>query len=250
MILPGTTYKTNKDLKVQGTIHFKKSYSEGFEFNLPKGSQFKISYWAEPEDRTIQVWPMRPERFSNQIVSKAILDSPFYDAYSFSIYRSDIEVNSTLSYDFSSAIYFYSPHEPFGEFSNFSALWINYEGKYFPTLEHYFQAQKFLDHDYSEKIRKAKTPKEASILGNSRAFKIQEDWDLIRDDIMFNGIKNKFETHPQLGELLLSTGDTLLIENSPYDYYWGIGKTGNGLNKLGTILMRTRVFLQKKIPHN
>jgi predicted NAD-dependent protein-ADP-ribosyltransferase YbiA (DUF1768 family) len=31
-----------------------------------------------------------------------------------------------------------------------------------------------------------------------------------------------------------------LIENSPYDNFWGIGRTGTGLNYLGTVLMQVR----------
>jgi N-glycosidase YbiA len=244
MILPGTTYKTTKDLRVNGTIHFDKPYSEGFEFDLPKGTDFLISYWTEPSDNVVQVLPLDSEKFKEQIVDREILNSPFYDSFSFNINRIDIENDSILIYDFSKAIYFYSTNDKYGEFSNFSAFGIDFDGLYYPTIEHYFQSQKFIDSKYSEKIRTANTPKEASDLGKSRDYKIKDDWEIIKDDIMFSGLMKKFETHYHLKDLLLSTRDSLLIENSPFDNYWGIGKTGDGFNKLGNILMRIREIIK------
>lgn len=64
---------------------------------------------------------------------------------------------------------------------------------------------------------------------------------------MFAGVQKKFDTHKVLKELLLSTGDNLIIENSPYDNYWGIGQTGDGLNQLGTALMRVRQILRNAL---
>lgn len=54
----------------------------------------------------------------------------------------------------------------------------------------------------------------------------------------------KFQTHPELRELLLATGDEELVENAPGDYYWGCGKDGSGQNKLGYTLMRVRAELR------
>jgi predicted NAD-dependent protein-ADP-ribosyltransferase YbiA (DUF1768 family) len=34
------------------------------------------------------------------------------------------------------------------------------------------------------------------------------------------------------------------VENAPGDYYWGIGKNGTGLNKLGKILVSVREQLK------
>jgi len=244
MILPGTTYETNKDLIVNGIIHFRKAYSKGFEFNLPNRTAYKIAYWAEPYDQEVQVWPLDAHKFESQIVPKEVLDSPFYDSYSFYLKRADIEDNSSLTYDFSKAIYFYSAHDKYGEFSNFAAFGIDFDGLYYPTMEHYFQAQKFTNLEYAEKVRLAKTAKEASVLGNSRAHKIKENWNLVKDHIMLLGLKKKFDSYPALQDLLLSTGDAVLIENSPYDNYWGIGKSGDGFNKLGSVLMNIRVQIK------
>ncbi len=50
----------------------------------------------------------------------------------------------------------------------------------------------------------------------------------------------KFLQHSDLKEILLNTGDSHLIENAPWDSYWGIGKDGNGKNMLGKTLMKVR----------
>ncbi|MEQ9606295.1 MAG: NADAR domain-containing protein [Kiloniellaceae bacterium] len=50
--------------------------------------------------------------------------------------------------------------------------------------------------------------------------------------------------HAALAELLLSTAEEPIVENAPGDYYWGCGKDGTGLNRLGEILMETRAILR------
>lgn len=47
-------------------------------------------------------------------------------------------------------INFYSTSDDYGDFSNFAAWPIKVDGKTWPTSEHYFQAQKFLDEKYRE----------------------------------------------------------------------------------------------------
>lgn len=66
-------------------------------------------------------------------------------------------------------IKFYSVNDEYGEFSNFALFPIKLDEKIWPTTEHYFQAQKFLDKTYQEKIRRAKTPMLAAALGRDRS---------------------------------------------------------------------------------
>ncbi len=62
-------------------------------------------------------------------------------------------------------IYFYSDREnPYGCFSNFSRHGFELDGVYWPTSEHYFQAQKFAGTP-ADQIRQVKTPKDAARLG-------------------------------------------------------------------------------------
>ncbi len=57
-------------------------------------------------------------------------------------------------------------------------------------------------------------------------------------------VLKKFQTHPALQVLLLSTGDQPLVENAPGDYFWGCGQDGSGRNELGRILEHVRDMLR------
>jgi N-glycosidase YbiA len=60
-------------------------------------------------------------------------------------------------------IYFYgSKEEPYGCFSNFSPHGFELDDTWWPTSEHYFQAQKFVGTPYAEEIRRARTASEAA----------------------------------------------------------------------------------------
>ncbi|HSD85164.1 MAG TPA: NADAR domain-containing protein, partial [Anaerolineae bacterium] len=54
----------------------------------------------------------------------------------------------------------------------------------------------------------------------------------------------KFEANAELREVLLSTADEELVEDSPTDAYWGCGAQRTGQNKLGQILMEVRTRLR------
>ena len=146
------------------------------------------------------------------------------------------------------AIYFYSTRGEYGCFSNFSAHGIELDGQWWPTTEHYFQAQKFAgtDPEHMQAIRSARTPKQAAQMGRDRNHPLRSDWDEVKDDVMRRAVSKKFQTHAALRELLLATGDEYIIENAPGDYYWGCGKNGSGRNKLGLILMEVREELAKE----
>lgn len=249
MIYPGTRYRNNKELKVSGTIHFNTAYSSGFDFVLPKGEVFMISYFTNPNEEYIQVWLEDYGKYENQIVGE-FLGSVKYDSYSLDLTRAQIESSCESLVDFSEALYFYSSKEKYGEFSNFADFGFEFEEKYYSTVEHFYQSQKFLDANYAEKIRLASSPKIASDLGRNRSFKLKEDWDKIKDEIMFLGVQLKFEKNPEILKSLIGTGNKLLIENSPYDKYWGIGQDGTGYNQLGTILMRVREILKTQDNNN
>lgn len=142
-------------------------------------------------------------------------------------------------------IYFYVEREqPYGCFSNFSAHGFMLDGLYWATSEHYFQAQKFVDTPYLEQVRRTKTPKDAANLGRNRALPLRSDWEQVKDGVMHQAVMQKFSTHAAIRSILLATGDEVLVENSPIDYYWGCGRDGSGQNKLGQILMEVRAVLR------
>lgn len=144
-------------------------------------------------------------------------------------------------------IYFYTTHQPYGAFSNFAKYGVTLDSLWWQTTEHYFQAQKFTDSKYQEKIRIASTPKIAADLGRSRVKPIRADWEDIKDYVMKTAVMAKFKTHAKLRQLLLETGTQTIIENAPADYYWGCGADGSGKNRLGQILQEVRDELKKTV---
>ncbi|NDJ61806.1 MAG: NADAR family protein [Chloroflexi bacterium] len=143
-------------------------------------------------------------------------------------------------------IYFYSTRAvPYGVFSNFSRHGIEIDGVYYKTSEHYFQAMKFSHSPQDmEDVRRAATPKEAATLGRDRSRPLRSDWEAVKNDIMRQAVLKKFETHADLRDILLATGEAEIVENAPGDRYWGIGADGTGKNMLGKILMETRAILR------
>ena len=75
----------------------------------------------------------------------------------------------------SEPLYFYTKTMPFWGLSNFAPPGVEIQGIYWPTVEHYFQAQKFSEPEAWDRIRKAPTPKEARSLGQSREYRLRED---------------------------------------------------------------------------
>ena len=137
-------------------------------------------------------------------------------------------------------IKFYSTQDEFGEFSNFAYFPIQLDGKMWHTTEHYFQAQKFADQQYQEKIRAERSPMIAARLGRDRKQKLRHDWESVKNNVMKKALVAKFTQHEDLKTLLISTGDAKLIEHTVNDAYWGDGGDGKGQNFLGRLLMQVR----------
>lgn len=119
-------------------------------------------------------------------------------------------------------ITFYSTIDQFGDFCNFAKFGIEMDGKWYSTVEHYYQAMKFDDTSYQEKIRLAYSPKDAKAFAYDNR-NLRSDWDEVKDDIMYRAVLKNFQTHDSLKQRLLATGDEDIVENAPGDYYWGCG---------------------------
>ncbi|MDZ8053147.1 MAG: NADAR family protein [Aulosira sp. ZfuVER01] len=147
-------------------------------------------------------------------------------------------------------IYFYKVWQPYGCFSNFSPHGIQIQGTYWPTVEHYYQAQKFvgsIDAVIIPAIHNAQTPEEAAALGRCSTRQIRADWELVKTQVMREAVLKKFLTHAEIQDILLSTGNETLVENSPRDYFWGCGANKTGQNHLGKVLMSVREEIRKLV---
>jgi ribA/ribD-fused uncharacterized protein len=146
----------------------------------------------------------------------------------------------------SEIILFYRVDEPYGEFSNFSkhGFWIG--NVYWRTVEHYFQAHKFHDNELRNTMMKILSPMEVANMGQDIRHPLRKDWESVKDDIMRFAVLEKFKQNDSARDVLLSTGNSQLVEHTKNDNYWADGGDGTGINMLGIILMETREQLKKE----
>ncbi|KAF4360218.1 hypothetical protein F8388_016750 [Cannabis sativa] len=164
-------------------------------------------------------------------------------------------IDQTVTPYESKIISFYKTWDLYGAFSNFSPHPIQMpddNGGYvsWSSVEHYYQAQKFvgvndpLASDCVARIKSAKSPEEAARLGRSmqrqRPDLVRSDWESAKINVMYKAVKCKFSIYPHLNSMLLSTAGSVLVEASPHDFFWGGGRDGEGLNYLGRLLMQLR----------
>ena len=123
--------------------------------------------------------------------------------------------------------------------------------KVFPTAEHFFQSFKTRDSALQKEIRLADFPGAARQLGQK--VPLRDDWDRIKYLVMTFVIHKKFGDDLKLLKRLYATEERPLIEgNYWHDNYWGNCycprcRKIKGQNKLGKILMQTRVALAWRI---
>jgi ribA/ribD-fused uncharacterized protein len=140
-------------------------------------------------------------------------------------------------------IYFFKKDDKYYQLSNFAGFGFELNGYRWATMEHYFQAMKFEGTPHFNKILNCGSPKQAKDLGQSRDTPIRSDWEAVKEKIMLDGLRAKF-SDPELRSILTGTGKKDLVENSPYDSYWGIGSNRKGKKRLGVLLMQLREELK------
>jgi ribA/ribD-fused uncharacterized protein len=113
------------------------------------------------------------------------------------------------------------------------------------TVEHGFQAAKATSCADFHKIIAAPTPRDARTVG--KRIPLRPDWNephpgsglSVKTTIMLELLQRKYE-QPRFRDILLATGDQVLIEDAPWDAFWGAGPDGTGRNVLGRLLMKIR----------
>lgn len=121
-------------------------------------------------------------------------------------------------------------------------------------MEQYMMAEKarlFGDSEIEEKIMNSNNQKEIKALGRKVRNFDEDIWNEVKYSIVLNGNYYKFMENERLKDFLLSTGDSVLVEASPYDNIWGIQMSESfenvnnplkwqGKNLLGFALMEVR----------
>jgi ribA/ribD-fused uncharacterized protein len=123
--------------------------------------------------------------------------------------------------------------------SNFHRMPVAYDGLYYKTVEHGYQAAKSLDPAFRNAIRSAPTAGLAKKMG--RRVKLRPNWDILRIDVMRELLESKFgQPNTELRQKLVDTEPCVLIEGNTWgDTFWGVCN-GKGENMLGRRLMNIR----------
>ncbi len=151
------------------------------------------------------------------------------------------------SYDPTSCATFRKTAERFGGLSNMAAgfpLLVN--GIAIRTSEALYQACRFPHRpELQAEIIHQASPMAAKMVGKPYAGDSRPDWDEVRVPIMAWTLRVKLiQNFVSFGDLLLSTSDLPIIENSRRDDFWGAipqpDGTLRGRNVLGCLLMALR----------
>ena len=125
--------------------------------------------------------------------------------------------------------------------SNFYPTPVVYNGMRFNNTEAAFQAAKC---PYRMEEFCGLNPSDAKRLG--RRVHLRDDWEEVKDQVMYDVCVAKFTQSPPLTIALMETGNAELIEGNTWgDKVWGVCN-GVGENRLGKILMRIRDELRVK----
>ena len=142
--------------------------------------------------------------------------------------------------------------------SNWHMCQFKYKGITFFNTEQAFMWEKaifFGDMETAKKIVETPEPKENKALGRQVKNFDTEKWLIASFPAMVAVNYAKFSQDKRSKELLLSTGDKVLVEASPVDKIWGIGlhwenddvldeTKWQGMNLLGKALMEVRKQLK------
>lgn len=121
------------------------------------------------------------------------------------------------------------------------------------TVEALYQACRF-PHlpEVQRKIIEQHSPMTAKMVGKPYRKDSRPDWDRVRVKLMRWVLRLKLAMHwTQFSELLLSTGDMPIVEDSRKDDFWGAISADNttlvGMNVLGRLLMELRAEVIKGV---
>lgn len=119
-------------------------------------------------------------------------------------------------------------------FSNWSAHSVTVWGQTWKTAEHAIQASKFKGLK-REHIASRPSAFTAACAGRARAGEpLRADWEQVRDGLVLEVVRAKFQQHPELASLLLATGTEPIAEPGRANHWRGPG------GKMGEILIAVR----------
>lgn len=137
-------------------------------------------------------------------------------------------------------------------FSPYTAHAIEMNGVMYPTLEHAYQCQRYIDPKIIEEIRNARSPVSAwEISSRYKHLQIPEFKNAEHKlEVMKMLMRLKAEQHKEVRNALLESGNLEIVKHivtyPPGDGFWDDGEDGKGLNHIGRLWMQVRADLVQK----
>ena len=135
---------------------------------------------------------------------------------------------------------------------------VNLDGLEYDSVEHAYQAAKFLDpqirllfRDEGDSMTPGKTKNLARTLTAQGL--LRKDWERVNLGIMEDLVRQKFQK-PELRRLLAASDDLIVEDNYWHDNFWGACfcdkcESKPKLNHLGRILMKIREEIKRDLPY-
>ena len=145
-----------------------------------------------------------------------------------------------------------------GIYSQWHRAHMTIDGINYTSAEQYMMAQKalcFQDADSYNRIMQTQDPSKQKAIGREIPGYSDAEWHKIARLVVYRGNLAKFSQNDTLFNELLSSGEKVIVEASPYDKIWGIGLGENdpdafyrsrwrGTNWLGEAIMQVRSDLR------
>ena len=141
-----------------------------------------------------------------------------------------------------------------GCWSNMAPFPVEYDGKFWLTSEALFQALRFDHEGIRSEIRQQKSPMAAKMIAKKhKTMMIIDPMSAVDLENMRRCLRLKFDQHLELPDLLLQTGEALIVEDCTRrqrgsGLFWGAALIDGewfGQNWLGRLWMETRLELGK-----
>ena len=128
--------------------------------------------------------------------------------------------------------------------SNFAPCGVELDGQMYLSVEHAYQSAKSEDDwDWKEFCTLETNP--AEIKKQAKLVILRKDWDAVKENIMLDLLRQKFNQEPYRQKLLDTKNEQIQEGNWWGDDYWGMSfKTGKGQNRLGKMIMKIRKELK------
>ena len=162
-----------------------------------------------------------------------------------------INSSQTRTYRIADVVSFRRTREHFGGLSNMSAGFsIEVNGVSIATSEALYQSCRYPDKpDVQRIIIEQRSPMTAKMKSKRYLQSTRPDWNQVRVSLMRWCLQVKLaQNWDTFGNLLLSTGDAPIVEDSRRDTFWGAKRTDErlvGINVLGRLLMELREQLKR-----